>query len=639
MCFDPGEISLGFKNSKGMWMASNMWYWTELPKLGGASGGLAGKVFKGIDTLTASDLLAREVIQNSWDASRKLNHGKSKSGKAPFKMEFQFLELSGKSKEEFLKVSGLAEIREESLSMKKVDADVAKESFDQIYSNEPLKLLICSDFGAHGLYGSIELGSDSILFRAIYMFGDTGKGEEEGTGGSYGFGKSAFIRGSGVATVFAYTSFAPFGDDKVTRRLVGSTYWNSHRNASNKDLEGRALYGNPGAGEPGIPFEDAEADALAVKLSFKKRTSGSPAELGTSLLLVHPQVDPEDLKESIEKWWWPALVDFDIDVRIIKSDGSVLYPRPATNNFVKPFLRAYDLATKKTNPSSAVQESLISANWQTVDGIELGSAALRVALEEELASEENEGGHFPKIALLRSPKMIIEYKEFERRRVAVRGVFVASDSADNHLKSTEPAQHSHWDRKKSKEIPEKSTAVADGVYSRLSGGLRKFIDEVSPPAPHERETLSIFAEMMRGLLTGKKSGPKTPPPHSKMPIVINFLEQPSPKAYKNQVFTESKIRICTGANATEDQYKIRITVDFQILEEESDSGEEWPCHVDLVGNVKGFEVISQNMIEGTLKKGVELEVIVKSDLYEPNWTSKLKPQVEIIEDESEKVKK
>ena len=620
-------------------MISDMWYWTELPKLGGASGGLAGKVFKGIDTLTASDLLAREVIQNSWDASRKLNHGKSRADKAPFKMEFQFLELSGKSKLEFLKVSGLAEIRKESLSMKKADADLAKESFDQIYSEEPLNLLICSDFGAHGLYGSIDLGSDSILFRAIYMFGDTGKGEEEGMGGSYGFGKSAFIRGSGIATVFAYTSFAPFGDDKVSRRLVGSSYWNSHRNAGGKDLEGRALYGNPGAGEPGIPFEDLEADALAEKLSFKKRTSENPSAFGTSLLLVHPQVDPDDLKESVEKWWWPAIVDLDIDVKIIKSDGTVLHPRPATNKFVKPFLKAYDIATEKSKPSSVVQESLISANWQSVNGIDLGSAALRVASEDELSSDENEGGHFPQIALLRSPKMIIEYKEFERRRVAVRGVFVASNSADSHLKNTEPAQHSHWDKKKSKEIPEISTAVADGVYARLSSGLRKFIDEVSPPAPHEKETLAFFSEMMRGLLTGKRPGPKLPPTPSKMPIVINFLEQPTPKAYKNQIFTESKIRISTGVNATADQYKIRITVDFQILEEESDSGEDWPCHVDLVGRVNGFEVIEKNIIEGILDKGVELEVIVKSDLYEPNWTSKMKPRIEILEEEKEKIRK
>jgi hypothetical protein len=72
-------------------MSEPLWHWIELQKLGGASGGLAGKVFKGIDTLTASDLLAREVIQNSWDASRKLNSGRAKAKRVPFKMEFLFM--------------------------------------------------------------------------------------------------------------------------------------------------------------------------------------------------------------------------------------------------------------------------------------------------------------------------------------------------------------------------------------------------------------------------------------------------------------------------------------------------------------------------------------------------------------------
>ena len=77
-------------------MTTSKWHWTEIPDLGGAEGGLAGKVFKGIDELTGEDLLAREVIQNSWDASRKLNLGKSKSAKVPFRMEFRFISISGK---------------------------------------------------------------------------------------------------------------------------------------------------------------------------------------------------------------------------------------------------------------------------------------------------------------------------------------------------------------------------------------------------------------------------------------------------------------------------------------------------------------------------------------------------------------
>jgi len=619
-------------------VSKSLWHWIELQKLGGASGGLAGKVFKGIDTLTASDLLAREVIQNSWDASRKLNAGRPKAKRVPFKMEFQFIELTGVAKEAFLKTSGLEEIYEESKSMKKSDAEVAAESFQAIYSSKPLQILICSDYGAHGLYGSIDMGSDSILFRALYMFGDTGKAEEDGTGGSYGFGKSAFIRGSGIQTVFAYSSFAPINNDKVTRRLVGTSYWGSHRDSRGKDLEGRAIYGDPSAGEPGIPFEDENADELAKKLSMEVRNSSSESNLGTSLLLVHPQVDAEELIDSIEKWWWPALVDNEMEIIVSKSDGTRLVPRPMANNYVKPFLKAYELAVGRTKPSSVIPESLISSGWQDVEGIAIGAAALRVASEEELATEESEGGHFPRIALLRSPKMIIEYKDFERRRVAVRGVFVASPEADGHLRNTEPAQHSHWDKKKSKEIPSTSTAIADAVYAKLSTGLRKFIEEVSPTPPNERETLSIFSELMRGLLSGKKTGPKPPPRPSKMPLEIHFVKQPTVKAHRDQVFTESAFKISLGPNAEQKVYKLRITADFQILEEESDSGETWPCHVSITKNSGQFEIISTNELIGEINIGEVVEVQVKSDLYDRNWTAKLKPQVEIIADEVKVVK-
>jgi len=611
-------------------MTKPLWHWIELQKLGGASGGLAGKVFKGIDTLTASDLLAREVIQNSWDAARKLNSGRAKSKKVPFKMEFKFVELTGQDKVAFLKTAGLQEIYEESKSMKKSDAEVAEESFKAINSDSPLKLLICSDFGAHGLYGSIEMGSDSILFRALYMFGDTGKADEDGTGGSYGFGKSAFIRGSGIQTVFAYSSFEPLADDNVTRRLVGTTYWGSHRDAEGRDLEGRAIYGDPSAGEPGIPFEDSKADELASKLFMEKRSSTTEENLGTSLLLVHPQVGAEELIESIEKWWWPAIVDNEMEIVVYKNNGERLVPRPMSNNYVRPFLKAYELAVGRTRQSAVIQESLISNSWQAVDGINIGSAALRVASEEELANEESEGGHFPRIALLRSPKMIIEYKDFERRRVAVRGVFVASNEADGHLRNTEPAQHSHWDKKKSKEIPILSTTIADAVYSKLSTGLRKFIEEVSPTPPNERETLSVFSELMRGLLAGKKTGPKLPPKPSKMPLEIHFTKQPTVKAHRDQVFTESIFKISLGPNAEMRPYNLRITADFQILEEESDSGESWPCHVSTSKNSGNFEVISTNELVGEINFGEVIEVQVKSDLYERNWTAKLKPQVEII---------
>ena len=612
-------------------MTTSKWHWTEIPDLGGAEGGLAGKVFKGIDELTGEDLLAREVIQNSWDASRKLNLGKSKSAKVPFRMEFRFISISGKAKDEFVENSGIREIYEQSKFMKRIESERAKSEFEKILKSKSISLLECSDFGAHGLYGAIKLKSQSILFRALYMFGATGKDDDAGAGGSYGFGKSAFIRGSSIQTVFAYSSFQPFEDDKVTRRFVGMSYWGSHRTPEKKDLEGRAILGDPKQNDPGIPFEDQKADQLATALGMNLRTSNRESDLGTSLLLIQPQVSPQDLLFAIEKWWWPALIDEEMEIVVIDEGGKEMHPRPKTNPFVAPYLRPYEVLCGRSSISSVMGEKIISERWQSVGEISLGKALLRVAKEEELQLETEGGGErFPKIALMRSPKMVIQYRDYPKGRIPVRGVFIADQNADAHLKNTEPAQHSHWDEKPSTEMPALSTKVAKAVHDRLKEGLRDFINEVDPPTPNNRETLNVYSDLMRGFLSGKRMGPPPKPPVGKMPIEIQFTQQPSPKAHKNEVFTEAKFKVSIADLSPESEYVLRITADFRILENEGDSGDSWPCHVDLVKSNKAFVVVGSNELRGKIKKGEVIEISVKSDLYDSQWTSRLKPQVQIF---------
>lgn len=616
-------------------MKSSKWHWTELPDLGGASGGLANKVFRGIEELNGEDLLAREVIQNSWDASRKLNQSKAKDAKVPFRMEFKFIEISGKAKDDFVENSGIKEIYEQSKLMRKNESERARLEFEKILKANSIKVLVCSDFGAHGLYGSINLKSKSIIFRALYMFGDTAKDEDAGAGGSYGFGKSAFIRGSSIQTVFAYSSFMPFGGDNVTRRFVGTSYWGSHQTNDEKDLEGRAIFGDPKQSKPGTPFEDKDADEIATRLGMKLRSAKKETDLGTSLLLVQPQVTPQTLLFAIEKWWWPAIVDEDMEIVIIDENGKEMHPRPRSNPFVAPYLRPYEVLLGRSSISAVLGEKIISNGWQSVEGITLGKALLRVAKEDELDIEiEGGGDRFPKIALMRSPKMIIEYKEFPRGRIAVRGVFIADDLADGHLKNTEPAQHSHWSEKDSEDIPKQSTLVARGVLDRLRTGLREFINEVDPPTPNDRETLGIYSDLMKGFLSGKKVGDPPKPPVGKMPIQIHFSQHPEPKAYKNEVFTEAKFKVSISDASSESEYVLRITADFRIIENEGDSGDVWPCHVDLVKSNKDFVVVSKNELQGKIKKGEVIEIAVKSDLYDSQWTSRLKPQVQIVSKEN-----
>jgi hypothetical protein len=226
---------------------------------------------------------------------------------------------------------------------------------------------------------------------------------------------------------------------------------------------------------------------------------------------------------------------------------------------------------------------------------------------------------------------VIEYKDYPKGRIAVRGVFIADNEADAHLKNTEPAQHSHWDEKASPEMPELSTKIAKGVHDRLRSGLREFINEVDPPTPNDRETLNIYSDLMKGFLSGKLAGPPPKPPVGKMPIEIQFSQQPSPKAHKDEVFTEAKFKVSIADASTESEYVLRITADFRITENEADSGEVWPCHVDLVKSNKAFIVVSSNELQGKIKKGEVVEISVKSDLYNSQWTSRLKPQVLIVE--------
>ena len=361
------------------------------------------------------------------------------------------------------------------------------------------------------------------------------------------------------------------------------------------------------------------------------RTAKKESEIGTSLLLVQPQVTPQSLLFAIEKWWWPAIIDEEMEIVVIDENGNEMHPRPKSNTFVAPYLRPYEVLSERSSISSVMSEKIISGGWQSVEGIALGKALLRVAKEDELQAEVEGGGdRYPKIALMRSPKMVIEYKDYPKGRIAVRGVFIADNEADAHLKNTEPAQHSHWDEKASPEMPELSTKIAQRVHDRLRSGLREFINEVDPPTPNDRETLNIYSDLMKGFLSGKKAGPPPKPPIGKMPIEIQFSQQPLPKAHKNEVFTEAKFKVSIANASAESEYILRITADFRILENEGDSGDVWPCHVDLVKSNKAFVVVSNNELQGKIKKGEVIEISVKSDLYDSQWTSRLKPQVQIV---------
>src|SRR5690606_37463761 len=119
-----------------------------------------------------------------------------------------------------------------------------------------------------------------------------------------------------------YSRFDEHPDDGVTARLLGCGYFRQFV-IDDVSYDGRAIFGILKELDGGRPFyapaENDEAHALAGKLGFRERRAG---QSGTSILIVDPLIEPAELLEAIEKWWWPALVEQSMDVAVTDYDGS-----------------------------------------------------------------------------------------------------------------------------------------------------------------------------------------------------------------------------------------------------------------------------------------------------------------------------
>ena len=382
------------------------------------------KLFKG-GRLNDTALLAREAIQNSADAAHRFQE--AHPGVA-FRVVFRFVELLGEEKAnavEALNLRRLADRRVDYHRKDPVQPGTALDDLDDL--NVPLSLLYVEDYGTHGLYGSIDIRLKSHLFKAMYYIGASDKDAD--AGGSYGFGKSALERASRTHSVIAHTTFEQFEDDPVRSRLVGFTWWPNLQDG-NELWEGRASFSehfSEGAGSHvATPFEGNKADEVAGFLGFQPRNPDDLGQLGSSFLIVDPSIDPHELVREVERWWWPALEEHRLDVRILLPSGEALVPKPASNPFVAQFLRAFRIATGVDEAGDPNKERLASEEWRDRSGIggkDLGALALVVTDE---VMDGGEPDSTPLVALMRSPRMVIDYMTFQRRRVPMRGVFVAS---------------------------------------------------------------------------------------------------------------------------------------------------------------------------------------------------------------------
>ena len=615
------------------------WVWLPSSPAGGVSGTTFTQAL-GNEGLTAAELVAREVLQNSWDAAQFRTDKRAPA----FKFKFRFAEYIGPEHSKIVKALGLSALLEQREGLRSDARDIPEldEVRDLLNPKKPLGILYLEDFGTHGMFGDPKDFKSSHLYKAMYILGSTSKNTEEGTrGGTFGFGKSAFIGASSVHTAVAYTRFAARKGDDATRSLVGFVWWGDHEIGTNS-FQGRAMFGKAARviRDGAEPLVDEAADEMAEQLGMTYR-SKEKSDYGSTVMLLCPTVTAEDLKLAVERNWWPALEDQLMKVVIETADGTQLIPRPQSNKHLKPFLQAYGIARGLKKPGDEQIERLASTKWRADDkGLKYGDLALVLDTDFEPSESENDSGfgetNSPTVALIRGPRMVIDYKSFSSR-LPIRGVYIADPSVDNHLRQVEPPAHNSWEKNWSKDLNKESKRVARGVMDRIRRSIKEFALEFAPPPSSFTANLPLLGDLLSGLFGGKALGKK---PKSKTGVgprtdkLTLRTAQPDKKIQvlgTQQIYLKKWISVKIPQDPQWESATLRFTVTVSIAQETEAKKTNDFINVEKIVPPAGFYKSDEdNKFEGHVSSGQEFVFEITTVPYWKDLTAVITPQFELF---------
>ena len=586
--------------------------------MGGATGEAYTNPLLGTGMEPAA-VLAREAIQNSVDAQM--------SGQK-VRVDLRRITLTGTAKADFVAAMGLDPALLSRRNSLKLPRDACLDTLSD--EKQPLQLLYIEDYGTSGLHGD-PAKSKSHFFRLLLSLGDGAKAREaEGSGGSYGFGKSVYSSNSRIHTLVAYSVFNPALSGVSPNnhaRLMGCGYFNAHE-YRDEEYSGRAWFGQP-KGNGAEPLVDQDAHSFAEQLGFNKRDK---SDWGTSLLIIDCGVDCEMLRESIEEWWWPRLLDDELglDIALFEQAQRLSPPRPRKRSDLRPFIDCFDLAIGRSLP---VGEHQRTGAFNKLHDTPLGNFGFAV-VGDDTASDEKLREKLGCIALLRKPRMIIEYMSVGATLpLPCVGTFVAAPEIDDSLKRSEPASHDKWDSKSgrlSELAPEAREAVTT-VLQRLKAGLRKFANDAMPEAPKQDLRLKSLEKLLGGLFRPPTTSSGSQGATPSDPITINFVEEPHIVAEQTAIASKGSFRVALAEDADRDKVKIAVQVRCLVQEDEGLSKEDSiPAllHSDEI-NGSGTTT-AEGAVIFELRRDESPLFEFKTDSYNRDWTTHVQVHVEEI---------
>lgn len=471
------------------------WVFDALPPSGARRGGdPASHVFDA--NLRA---FVREVVQNAADQA-------SPEG-AP-QVHFRFHDLQGRELDQFLEAISWSTLRPHLDSAAQTRGGRAiKQALDDIDKRKRLLLLVIEDRETVGLTGN-ELDGESH-FRALCKDTLFSHKQSEGSGGSYGLGKSVLWGFSGLSTVVFNSKLSTDPSEYESPRLIGRTELPTHTIAA------RPPHSYAGSGWFGRKVGKAEVHAESIwsehaaELAEQLRLGRTdPESSGTSILVVgfrDPTSEGErsvadlarEIHNAIEREFWPATVMPHRPLVTWVATGAAGKMVAAKDfTLAAPFVECYRQRNSRADVLSEPGDVVVREIEIEVPARRDGSAkAMRghVRLCVRLCGDHEQlqlPGH---VAMFRGPGMVVRYVDRRSLAVAARPFHavvacgnarspenpLASDIAiERFLRAAEPPGHDKWE----------ATATLKAEYER---GYAKAIDQMTKRVDEALKSLVV----------------------------------------------------------------------------------------------------------------------------------------------------
>jgi hypothetical protein len=463
-------------------MIAPSWYSEPFPAGGGVSAeGVRNQL--GRPHLSLFEVLAREAIQNSWDA-------RLPNSTVDFRMDGRT--CSDKDHRAIAKLfaPGLPQSLPLGASLR----------------DRPLHLLVVSDAGTSGLGGptraDIELpGSRERDFVAFVRNIGEPRDKEQGAG-TFGFGKSIFYLVSRARTAIIYTRCKAGAD--YESRLIGCALGASFRRKQGtvfRPFTGRHWWGvqRNGVHEPLI---GARADDVAKILGFEPLRKH---ETGTAIAIIDPAFteplqDMQALAWSIIWHAWPKAISGQMKFSLTWNGEGIELPDPRRTPPIDAFVRAYEQLTSAEPIECYKPQKRLGRLALHRQLVRTRQPEYPTSFEPPISSPVHH------VALIRAPHLVVKYfagDSLAGQAAEYAGIFEANPEIDDVFAASEPPTHDDWVAKQL-EGPRKT--FVSTTFIRLSERLRDYVRPITWAAwGHEAVPLGAASALFANLVATSPS--------------------------------------------------------------------------------------------------------------------------------------